>query len=68
MGLSAEEGERVRSHVRAILSKLREPRGFASSVDRPEPPRPSDQGLREKGDEKDKSALLVSDFELAVSS
>jgi hypothetical protein len=66
VGLSSEDGERIRSHIRAVLSRLREPRNFAPSVDRPEAPRPSDQGLGEKGDEKDKSALLVHDLDLAV--
>jgi hypothetical protein len=68
VGPSSEEGERLRSHIRGILSRFYESQRSHPSVDRPEAPRPSDQGLREKGDEKDKAALLVSDFDLAVSS
>jgi hypothetical protein len=66
MRLSSEEYEQIRSHVRAILSRLREPRGFAPSVACLEAPRSSDQGLRKEGDEKDKAALIVHDLDLAV--
>ena len=64
MSMSSVDCERVRTHVRAILSRLGENH---STPSRPADPRkPSDRDNSPKGDVEDKAALLVNDLELAA--
>ena len=64
MSMSSVDRERIRSHVRAVLSRLGENH---STPPRPADPRkPSDRDNSPKGDVEDKAALLVNDLELTA--
>ena len=64
MSMSSVDCERIRTHVRAILSRLGENHSKPSG---PAGPRePSGRGNSPKGDDEDKVALLVDDLELAA--
>ena len=64
MSMSSVDCERIRTHIRAILSRLGENR---STLSGPADPRePSGRGNSPKGDDEDKVSLLVNDLKLAA--
>jgi len=66
MSMGPEDWEPLPSHVRAILYRLKEAQRPNLPVHVRNPPRPSDEEHRQEGDDENKAALLVSDFEMAV--
>ena len=64
MSMSSVDCERIRTHVRAILSRLGENHSKPSGP--ADPREPSGRGNSPKRDDEDKAALLVNDLELAA--